>query len=187
MQIGNDTLFPGGGFGRCKCNDGWQGPSCTNRMASDQCILVELPDATWMGSELEDYIEKTCRMTQGWQAKTLTEEQQNALEAACNEVHWKPHWISGGTFSVCGSWPRALWVARALGCKKTVEEATDWLLLSMAISVASCIVILGCTALWCRRIKVINANEAFANKTEPKLTAKPVTRPVDIEDGNFQC
>jgi hypothetical protein len=119
----------GGGLGRCHCNAGWKGSVCTEPQGTDECILAEFPDPAWMGADLEEFIKRTCRRTEE-SVELLSAEQYAALAQACDEVQWKPHWKSGGNYSSCGSWPRAVWVARALGCKK--DEPEDKLLLCRA-------------------------------------------------------
>merc|ERR1739848_463425 len=97
-----------------------------------------------MGADLEAFIIRVCNRTMD---DSLTGEQRTALVQACNQVQWKPHWISGGNYSVCGSWPRALWVARSLGCKK--EEGIDWLLVGIFACVSGFIFIVGFVVLIC--------------------------------------
>lgn len=109
----------------------------------------------------------------------MTDEQRVAVMQACDEVQWKPHWMPGGNYSVCGPWPRAIWVARAMGCSK--KQAMDWVIVGVFIGVSCTILTLGCAAIAWRRTAPVCKNAA---KPATKAAANATIKLKDVEVGS---
>jgi hypothetical protein len=127
----------GGGDGRCKCNGGWGGTSCSVSIPTNSYVPKQAPNPMWMGADIEEFISKLCNRT------VRTPE----LAEACNEVLWKPHWETGGAFAGCGAWLRAFWVAKAVSCKDAGQENEGASILWICIGIG--VVVLVCTILTC--------------------------------------
>jgi hypothetical protein len=130
----------GGGDGRCKCNTGWRGTSCSVRQPANHCEPEQFPDPAWMGSDLENFIENLCNQ----------KHQSQDLHQACNDVLWKPHWEAGGSFSACASWLRAGWVAqKASSCVQPTSAAAASVMLVYAGVAAGVATVLAIAGLCC--------------------------------------
>jgi hypothetical protein len=151
-QISSDRWEKvGGGDGRCKCKDGWGGVSCSIALPNNSCT-PQIPNPTWMGADLEQFIEETCSNNESDGKYTLD------VAQACEDVLWKPHWKQGGSLSGCGAWLRASWVARAASCGINVaadqsdddDQVEIWTYVAIGIGVLSVLAI--ALSLWmCRR------------------------------------
>jgi len=99
----------GTGNGRCKCDNGWAGPFCSNiaprkeelKWKQQSCV----PRSTMSSPDLEKFIRKVCdrRLSHRIRASSQVVE-------TCREILWQ----HGGLFSQCGAWPRASWLAKAV-------------------------------------------------------------------------
>jgi hypothetical protein len=126
----------GGGDGRCECNAGWAGTSCSVILPMNSSVPKHPPNPAWMGETIEEFIKERCNCSI----------QTPELARACDEVLWKPHWKTGGAYAGCGAWLRAYWVAKAASCELEVEVAKPedmfWIYLGVGAGLAAVFIVL---------------------------------------------